>query len=155
MRRRLLFIDFQRPGRVAEPHNLSLAFCEGFRRASTRAPGAEKCTEVNCAGLKPGPVLRSARLSEVGVMGGTATESMLERPQEVPRVEACHCRHCDRSEALFAEASRLLCGAWPVLISLRIGGSLSRSSFCWPGAVCGIVTEGEVPHAAQAGPGLE
>ncbi|CAJ1351927.1 unnamed protein product [Effrenium voratum] len=43
-------------------------------------------------------------------MGGTATESMLERPQE----------------ALFAEASRLLC------------------------AVCGIVTEGEVPHAAQA-----
>ena len=43
-------------------------------------------------------------------MGGTATESMLERPQE----------------ALFAEASRLLC------------------------AVCSIVTEGEVSHVAQA-----
>ncbi|CAE7027036.1 unnamed protein product [Symbiodinium natans] len=45
----------------------------------------------------------------VGVMGGTATETMLERPQE----------------ALFAEASRLLC------------------------AVCGIVTEGEVSSVAQ------
>lgn len=53
---------------------------------------------------------RNALKLIVSVMGGTATEMMLERPQE----------------ALFAEASRLLC------------------------AVCGIVTEGEVPHVAQA-----
>ncbi|CAK9101354.1 unnamed protein product [Durusdinium trenchii] len=52
---------------------------------------------------------RNALKLIVGVMGGTATEMMLERPQE----------------ALFAEASRLLC------------------------AVCGIVTEGEVSHVAQ------
>lgn len=53
---------------------------------------------------------RNALKLIVGVMGGTATEMMLERPQE----------------ALFAEACRLLC------------------------AVCGIVTEGEVSHVAQA-----
>ena len=86
-------------------------------------------------------------------MGGTATEMMLERPQEAIVPLSLSCRNLEDTshygcpQALFAEASRLLCCRLTKLFRSLFGSTVqSRVS----GAVCGIVTEGEVSNVAQA-----
>ena len=90
-------------------------------------------------------------------MGGTATEMMLERPQEAvslmePRGHRGFPLDLDAMGGVVCRSqSTALLSPQPTLFRSLLGSAVHCRL---QGAVCGIVTEGEVSNVAQAEPCL-